>query len=88
MMIKMNNYKTLRPCLTLLVFHLDISGSEDNEEQLANIVLRFVTLFVFHLEISGNDNIYEQFVNKPPRFITLFIFHFDISGSDFNDKQL
>ena len=46
--------------VTLLVFHLEILGNDDNDEQLQNISLIFLTLLVFHLEISGNDNNDEQ----------------------------
>ena len=42
--------------LTLEVFHLDISGKEDNDEQPLNIKHITVTLEVFHLDISGNDD--------------------------------
>ena len=42
--------------ITLEVFHLEISGNDDNEEHPENIYHIFVILDVFHLEISGNDN--------------------------------
>ena len=46
--------------LTLLVFHLDIFGKNDNDEQPANISLISSTLVVFHSDISGNDDNDEQ----------------------------
>ena len=42
--------------ITLLVFQLEISGKDDNDEQLLNIKLISLTLLVFQLEISGNDD--------------------------------
>ena len=39
-----------------LIFHLDISGKDSNDEQFVNIDIIFVALFVFHLDISGKDN--------------------------------
>ena len=42
--------------LTLLVFHLDISGNDFNETQHENINFISVTFVVFHLDISGKDN--------------------------------
>ena len=39
--------------LTLLVFHLEISGKHLKELQPPNISSMVVTLLVFHLEISG-----------------------------------
>ena len=42
--------------VTLLVFHFDISGNDDNDEHPENIYFIFVTLLVFHVDISGNDD--------------------------------
>ena len=41
--------------LTLIVFHLDKSGRDINDEHEENISLILVTLFVFHFDISGKD---------------------------------
>ena len=38
------------------IFHLEISGKDDNDLQLENKELILVTLFVFHLDISGKDD--------------------------------
>ena len=46
--------------VTLLVFHLDISGNEDIDEHSKNNPLKLVTLFVFHLDISGMEVNEEQ----------------------------
>ena len=55
------NYKTKQLIsVTLEVFHLEISGNDDNDEQPSNIFLISVTLEVFHLDISGNDDNDEQ----------------------------
>ena len=50
--------------VTLFVFHFDISGKEDKDEQLENKELIYLALFVFHFDISGNDNKDEQEENK------------------------
>ena len=42
--------------MTLLVFHLEISGKDDNDEHPTNIPVISVTLLVFHFEISGKDD--------------------------------
>jgi len=42
--------------VTLLVFHLEISGNDDNEWQKLNKLLISLTLLVFHLEIWGKDD--------------------------------
>ena len=39
-----------------MVFHLDILGYDNNDEQVLNMQLILVTLIVFHLDISGNDD--------------------------------
>jgi len=49
--------------MTLLVFHLDILGNDDNDLQLLNISLRFLTLLVFHFYISGNNDNDSQLEN-------------------------
>ena len=41
--------------MTLLIFHLDKSGNDDNDEQLKNTALILIIFLVFHLDISGND---------------------------------
>ena len=41
--------------VTLLVFHFEISGKDDNDEHSRNIPLIQITLEVFHFEISGKD---------------------------------
>ena len=46
--------------MTLLVFHLDISGNDNNEEQFVNNPPIFVALRIFHLDISGSVFIDEQ----------------------------
>ena len=40
--------------MTLLVFHLEISGKDFNKEQLSNTEDIFVILEISQLEISGN----------------------------------
>ena len=42
--------------LTFEVFHLDISGNDDNDLQKENKLLISFTFEVFHLVISGNDD--------------------------------
>ena len=39
----------------MLVFHLDISGNDINDEHSKNNPLILFILFVFHLEISGKE---------------------------------
>ena len=39
-----------------MVFHLDISGNEDNDEHSENIKLILIALMVFHLDISGSED--------------------------------
>ena len=41
--------------VTLLVFHVEMSGNDDNDLHFLNILLIDLNLFVFHLEMSGND---------------------------------
>ena len=41
--------------ITLLVFHLDISGNDIDELHFLNIPIIQFILFVFLLNISGND---------------------------------
>ena len=41
--------------VTLFIFQFEISGNDDNKEQLLNKQDILVTLFVFHFEISGHD---------------------------------
>ena len=50
---KMQLLNSLLILLTLLVFHLEISGNANNDSQFLNIPLILLTLFIFHLEISG-----------------------------------
>ena len=40
---------------TLLMFHLEISGNESNEEHSPNKLEISFILIVFHEDISGND---------------------------------
>ena len=63
--------------LTLLVFHLDISGNDDNDSHPLNIRLIFLTFLVFHLDISGNDDNDEQYLNISLISSTLLVFHLD-----------
>ena len=49
--------------VTLLVFHFEISGKDDNDEHPINILLILVTLLVFHFEISGKDDNDEHLLN-------------------------
>ena len=44
-----------------LVFHLDISGKDINDEQLKNKALRLLTLLIFQLKISVKDINDEQY---------------------------
>ena len=74
--------------ITLKVFHLDISGNDDNDLQFLNIHLIYLTLFVFHLDTSGNDDNDSHPLNIPFISVTLLVFHLDISGKDNNDEQL
>ena len=41
---------------TLLVFHFEISGNDDNDLHSQNILLISITLLVFHFEISGKED--------------------------------
>ncbi len=49
--------------ITLFVFHLEISGKDDNDEHCSNIELILFILFVFHLEISGKEDNDEHSLN-------------------------
>ena len=42
-----------------------MSGNDDNDEQLENILLIYSTLSVFHLDISGNEDNDKQLLNTP-----------------------
>ena len=42
--------------MVLLVFHFDMSGNINKDEQLPNIPYILITLVHYHLEISGNNN--------------------------------
>ena len=46
--------------MTLEVFQFEISGNDDNDEQLESIELISVTFEIFQFEISGNDDNDEQ----------------------------
>ena len=46
--------------VTLFVFHFEISGNDNNDEQFAKIELISVALIVFHFEISGRVDNEEQ----------------------------
>ena len=76
--------------LTLEVFHLEISGNDDNKEQFWNIKLISVTLEVSHLEMSGRD------INEEPEtlilnteliLVILDVFHLSKSGKFINEGQ-
>ena len=41
--------------ISIIWFHLDISGKDNNDEHHENIDSIFFTLLVFHLDISGKD---------------------------------
>ena len=71
-----------------IVFHFDISGNDNKDEQPLNISLRFLHLSMFHFDISGNDCKFEHLPNNPFILVILYVFHFDISGNDINDEQL
>ena len=47
--------------VALFVFHLEISGNDDNEEHEKNLISLF--FLVFHLGISGKDNNNLQLIN-------------------------
>ena len=80
--------KNIRPRdLTLSIFHLDISGNDDIDEQFPNNPLICNTFLVFQLEISGNDIKEVQLKNTKTRDLTLSIFHLEISGKDDFDLQ-
>ena len=42
--------------LTLVVFHFDTSGKDDNDLHLENKLLILITLFISHFDKSGRDN--------------------------------
>ena len=42
--------------ITLLVFHFEISGKDNNDSHPLNKELISITLFVFQFEISGKDD--------------------------------
>ena len=73
--------------LTLSIFHLDISGNDDNKTQFWNMPSIVLTFFVFQLEISGKHNNDFQSPNKQFISLTLEVFHLEISGKDFKDVQ-
>ena len=57
----LDNDRGLRPrTLRLEIFHFNISGNDDNDEQSRNIRHILLTLEVFHFDISGNDDNDEQ----------------------------
>ena len=69
--------------MTLIIFHTDISGNNDKEEHLLNILLIFWTLIIFHLDISGKDIRDEHPLKKKLIFqmgihqnLTILIFYF------------
>ena len=62
--------------LTFEIFHFDISGNEDNLEQLKNIELILLTFEVFHADISGNRDNFVQYLNMELIFSTLIILMF------------
>ena len=72
---------------TFLVFHIDISGKEDKEEQLKNIAPITLALLIFHIDISGNEDNDEQSANIELISTTLLVFHFAIFGRDNKDLQ-
>ena len=61
------------------MLHLDIFGSDNNDEQLEKIPFISVTLYVFQLDISGNDTIEEQHANIRLKLSTFFVSHLVIS---------
>ena len=73
--------------ITWLVFHLKISGIDDNDWQPLNISFILVILFIFHLDISDKNNNDLQLLNIPLISVTLLVFHFDISGNDVKNEQ-
>ena len=58
--------------MTLIVFHLEISGKDDNDEHPENILLISLTLTVFHLEISSKDDKYEHPEKNITHIINIF----------------
>ena len=54
-----------------LQFNLEISGKEDNDTQLENILLIEITLSIFHLDKPGKDDIDLQKANLNLISITL-----------------
>ena len=50
--------------LTLIAFHFEISGKDDNDEHPLNKQLISVTLIVFLFEISGKDDNDEHPLNR------------------------
>ena len=55
----------------LLIFHFEISGKDDNDEQKTNIQLILIIFLVFHFEISGNDDNDKQPANIKFILVTL-----------------
>ena len=53
----MSNHKTYNSYDYLIkVFHFDISGKDNKDQQSLNISLISLTLLVFHFDISGKDD--------------------------------
>ena len=46
--------------VTLLVFHLEISGKDINDEHSKNNSLKSLASLIFQIEISGNNSNDEQ----------------------------
>ena len=42
--------------VTLIIFHFEISGKDNNDEHPINISLISLTLTIFHSEISGKGD--------------------------------
>ena len=66
--------------LTLLVFHIDISGIFFSERQLLKIPCILVIFDIFHFEISGKNSSDSHPENILFISIILSVFHFEISG--------
>ena len=69
-----NDMQLSNKFLSSVVNHLNISGSDINEQQLENIKLLYLALLVFHLDISGIDIKDDQYSNIPSMSLTLSVF--------------
>jgi len=79
-------YKTYRLILvTLLIFHFEISGKDDNDTHPLNISPLLIIFLIFHFEIFGKDDNDLHSKNIQIISLTLLVLHSEISGKDDNE---